>query len=609
MTILSIWDGHDSSAVIIKDNKILFANNEEKYTNRKLEVQFPENAIKTALKYTGLTTSEIDEITFSTSNFSMLLNRMFPRLKESYYRTKRKLTDPPHFLEQKRLVKYLITLSKSNSLLKRINTFYFKKKLLSMGFKNQKIYCYDHSLSHIGGALFTSPFDKALVISLDGIGDGLAGRIVGFKDNKLYLLSKIPGRDSLGIFYEQATVIANFRELEDEGKLMALSDYYTPRDSEKNPLMDFFYMDKHSLKARYNPIKQYLLLKKIYWKNSRERFAFMVQKTFEHYLLEFIRNNFLYYNKVYHFDNLILTGGIFSNVKANMILYNSVPFKGYYVYPNMGDGGLALGAGLIHNFLKHNIVRYQNTYYDTFKRRNVLRRENKREKDLQRNFFYNFLGDNVSTSNEEVIEYLNKLREENKIKFKIIDKDKLPKEIATLLKRGFIIALATGRTEFGPRALGHRSIICRPDSLELKNKLNLKVKFRDYFQPFAPAILKEKAGEYFVNVKQPDYYMTTAFKVKKKKIKDLKGCMNVDFTVRPQFVTNLNGLFYNIIKEFYAITGIPAILNTSFNLHGYPIVNNYSKAVEVFLKTGIDYLIINNILITKIFVYNGERQR
>lgn len=238
MYTLGVWDGHDSGAALIEDGKILFASNEERYTKRKLEVSFPHNAIFAALKHVGIRPSDIESVAFPTTEFTKTLSRIFPYQKEAYYKFRRRKMLKPRTDWLMHSTKYAMTKVGPLPLCGTISKALVSKELRSKGFSKFKTYAIDHHTSHAATAAFTSGMGKALVITLDGVGDGLSGSISILNSGKLERVKKIRARDSLGIFFEQVTNIVGMRELEDEGKVMAMADYSFPFKLADNKLND-----------------------------------------------------------------------------------------------------------------------------------------------------------------------------------------------------------------------------------------------------------------------------------------------------------------------------------------------------------------------------------
>ncbi|MBN2532530.1 MAG: hypothetical protein JXB88_06535 [Spirochaetales bacterium] len=566
MYILGIWDGHDSGITLLNDSNILFSINEERLSRRKLEIVFPEKSIEYALHYAGVKKEDIDVIAVSTSEFAKTLWRMFPFLKESYYLLRRRKKGYSGFNTFKKSLKYKITELQFDPLSRGISKAIIKKKLKKMGFKNYKLLFYDHHLCHAVSTAFTSGFDKSLVVTIDGIGDTLSGTISRYENGKLDRIKTISGKDSFGIFFEHVTNLLNMRELEDEGKVMALANYALKIEDEENPLLDFFTVKGLSVKARYGSLKTYKKLKKILWKYPSEQFAYMAQRTLEIKIIELITNAI----KETGLTKICLSGGTCSNIKVNMLIKNLPEVEDVSVFPHMGDGGLAMGSAMCANYQLNGITDYhfKNVYFGP-----------------------EFSNDYIKTILEKG-EYKN-------IRYEYIRE--IEKQVAQLLFEGNIILWFQGRMEYGPRALGNRSILAPPHSEEIKNELNLVQKKRVWYQPFCPSMLLDDAKTILEDLKgTPNEYMTMGYMVKKEKQNLVKGVINIDGSCRPQIISDLNMRYAKLIQEYKKLSGSGIVLNTSFNLHGEPLICSPEDALNTFSRTTAKYLILENYLVSKI---------
>ncbi len=561
MYILGIWDGHDAGAALVEDNKVIFAANEERFTKRKLEVNFPKHSIEAALRYAKIKPDDIEHIAFSTTEFAKTIERMFPKMRENYYIFRRRKRLKPRFSDLRHMLKYSITSIGITPGSTTINKHMLGKELRNMGFGKFKLYAVEHHAAHAATAAFTSPFKKALIITSDGLGDGLSGSISIMEKNTLTRKSVTKASDSLGIFFEQATNIIGMRELEDEGKVMAMADYSYPFSMDENLFRDFFSVDGISIKAKYNTIKQFEMLQRISWQLPREQFAYMVQQLLTEMLTKFVNNAI----ERFGIGDVAFSGGIFSNVKANMSLRKLDSLKHWYIFPHMGDGGIALGAALHTNYILNGITKHDFTAY---------------------------LG--PAYGENETIAALKR----HKMKFQLERKEQ-SKHAAELVTDGHYIFWFQDRMEYGPRALGDRSILARSDSEEIKDMLNLYVKKREWFQPFAPSIMEEEAERLLeYDNKGKDKFMTMAYMVKKEKRNVTKSVMHIDGSARAQMVGRENPIYYDFIKQVKNISGNGIVLNTSFNVHGSPIVMDPNDAIMTMKKTNSKYMFINGFFVT-----------
>lgn len=565
MFVLGVWDGHDAGAALLKGDQILFALNEERCNRRKLEVGFPLQSISACLDYAGISSSAVSEIACSTSDPAKTLTRLIPRLKEEYYLLRRRKKAPRRFDPLKRRFKYRFTELKPNLLSTVISRSYLKKQFNSLGFKDFNLCLLDHHECHAHAAARSSSFDECLVLTLDGVGDGLSGSIRQFNNDRLKLIKNLPSKNSLGIFFEHVTNLMNMRELEDEGKVMALANYAYPIEDNDNPLMKLIHTEGLEIVFKYNTMSLFRELKKILWQYPSEQFAHMAQRALEKNALILVRNALALTGS----KKIALAGGVFSNIKLNMKIAELDGISNVFVFPHMGDGGLALGAAMGVNYNKFGVERYH-------------------LKDL-------YLGPQFTR--QEILSSLNG----SGFPYRQI-KD-LARMAANLILDGEIILWYQGRMELGPRALGNRSILARPDDRQIKDRLNLVLKKRVWYQPFCPSILMEDASS-LLHADGQDIrdnpFMTTAFKVRAEFMKLMEGVVNIDGTCRPHFVADENLLYRQILLHVKEKYGKGVILNTSFNIHGEPLVCSPDDALHTLKKTGIRHLFLEDFHIENI---------
>ncbi len=557
MYILGLWDGHDSGAALLEDGKIIFASNEERYTKRKLEVNFPYNSINAALSYAKITPTDVEIIAFPTTELTKTISRVFPYQKEAYYKFRRRKMLKPRTDWLMHCAKYSMTGIGPLPLCRSISKDIISRQLRLMGFKDFHIYSIDHHSAHAATAAFTSGMKKALVITLDGVGDGQSGSISILGDGNIERTHSIKARDSIGIFYEQVTNIVGMRELEDEGKVMAMADYSFPFEYEKNKLRDFFKVQGLDIKAKYGPISQYDLLTRIAWGMPREQFAYMAQQIVEQTLEKFVENAV----EEYDIGNVAFAGGLMSNIKANMRIRNLKKVKEWHIFPHMGDGGIALGAAMHANFMYSGTTAYE--------------------------FPDSYLGDGYS---QEQIRQ--RLKSEKGIDFEL-DKSK-SSHAAEIIDKDNYLFWFQGRMEYGPRALGDRSILANPGSDNVKEKLNTFVKQREWYQPFAPSMLFEDARLLLEDVKGRDRFMTMGYRIKESRQDILKSVIHIDNTARPQMVGDENPAYQELLRRLKKHLGYGVVLNTSFNIHGMPIVNTPDDAIQTMKKTGTRYMFLGD---------------
>lgn len=563
------YGGHDTSACITNNGKLLAACEQERYDYIKHSRAFPIDAINDCLKISKLKIDDIDIISFAA----------IPKLivKERYEKLQKR------FPERKKNIK--VDKKKLNEF---INMESFIRKRL--GFK-KKIDFNLHHLCHLYSTFGPSGFKKALVVSYDGIGEietTLFG--IGEKNSIRIINEKNKFPDSLGLFYSAITYFLGWKHHCDEGIIMGLAPYGNPnlklKDSNKS-YIDFFREmvfthPNNPLKIKINLDwidyhKKYdtWLSKKFFDKFGKKRnekekitqhhknIAAALQQRLEEIVIKQIK----LLKKKYKANYLCIAGGVGLNCSLNGSIESKKIFKEIFVQPASGDAGVAYGACLVST----------KKYYKNLK--------------LKKN--WNFYSGSKLNKGQLIKELKNKKLIVKKYGNKIFD------EVSKLLFEGKIIGWFQGQSEFGPRALGNRSILCKPFPKEMRDYVNKQVKFREYFRPFAPAILENYTKKYF-NINQASPHMLIATQVKKNKIKKIEATVHVDNSARVQTVnkkTNLN--FWKLLKSFHKISNIPVLLNTSFNIKGQPIVNSSSDAIKCFLKYNIDYLVIDEILVSK----------
>ncbi|MCW6161291.1 MAG: hypothetical protein LVQ97_03845 [Candidatus Micrarchaeales archaeon] len=564
MYVLGVWDGHDAGAALIKNDKIVYAANEERFTKRKLEVQFPYHSIEAALKYEGIKPGDVEHVAFSTTELTKTLERIMPmRMKEYYYLFRRRKIPKPRFEDFRHNLKYSMTGIGIVPFSTGLSKYLVARQLKHMGFTNFKLHVVEHHTAHAATAAFTSPFKKALVITVDGLGDGVSATISTFENKKLERHVTISATNSIGVFFEQVTNILGMRELEDEGKIMAMADYSYPFDFEDNKMKNFFIVNGTQIKARYSPVRQFSMLQDISWHIPREQTAFMAQQLLENVLVKMVSNAV----DRFGIGDVVFAGGVLSNVKANMKIRNLENVKHWYVFPHMGDGGIALGSAMYANYGLSG-----SSHYD----------------------FGAYLGQGYEDSEIEQI-----LKKDRQLRYQYEPEKEVPGHAADLITEGNYVFWFQGRMEYGPRALGDRSILAQSDSVEVKDRLNMYVKKREWFQPFAPSMLEEEAGRLLeYDDKGIDKYMTMAYKVREGFRDVTKSVVNVDWTCRPQMVGDENPKYRDLIRKVEKKTSYGIVLNTSFNLHGFPIVMSPADAIETMKKTNTKYMFLNGFFVT-----------
>ena len=574
--ILGINCNHaDSSACIIKNGELLFAIEEERINRIKHWAGLPCASIDACLKYTNIDLSDVTDIAINTNPLSNLHYKMIYFVK--------------NYLFGKKKFEIANRLKKKLTLKKDINNFFNPKNLS----KKVNIHYIDHHISHIASAFYPSNYKKAVGLSIDGFGDFCSVSIAKCENEKIDIVKKIFFPDSLGVFYESFTQLIGFKNYGDEYKMMGLSSYGKPKyyetisknlfkkeNSIRLNLKYFNHTDKnYSYKFQGKPEQNNLFsnnLKNLFNINElslnnisdlQKDLASSVQKIFEHKLFEIIKE----IKDLNFSDNLVYAGGCALNSLANKKLHESNLFKNIFIPYAPGDGGGSIGAALYA--LKKN------------------------KKITLSNLTSPFIG--PSFSNDEIKNIINSNKEINKFNCEIVeDKNNLYSKISKYIYDNKIVGHFNGKMEFGARALGNRSILANPCNPNIKDIINSKIKRRESFRPFAPAILYENKNEWFENTKLNEY-MSSVESISESKRKIIPGVTHIDGTGRVQTVTkNMNSDFYLLIKKFYEISNVPIILNTSFN-ENEPIVMNPNEAINCFLRTDMDILVLNNFIIKR----------
>ena len=557
---------HDSAAALLKDGHVIAAVEEERFSRKKFDDDFPKEAIKWCLKESGISPSELTSVAFYDKPVLK-----FDRLLDNYIavapRGLRSFIDIiPKWIHKRLWIKDEI-----NKNLK--------------GFNGEIIFP-EHHLSHAAHSFYTSPFEKSAILTVDGVGEWTTTSIGFAEDNSIKLTNDIRWPHSLGLFYSAFTYFLGFKVNEGEYKLMGLSSYGKPKyydlildnlidvkeDGSINLNMKYFAFTYDKVMTNENFSKLFgITPRKNNEKTSQIHFDIgaSAQKVLEDILLKMA--NYLYDQT--KMKNLCLGGGVALNGVANYRLLKESPFEKIHIPPSPGDAGSAVGCA-------------QYLYYIFHKNPRIV--ENETAKMVRENIY-----SGPQYQNSEIVEFLNS---EN-ISYESLDRESLLKKTAKLISEDKIVGWYQGKMEWGPRALGNRSILANPQNPKMKDILNEKIKHRESFRPFAPAIMEEFSSQYF-ELKIPSPYMLLVSPVKLPE--KIPAVTHVDGTGRLQTVSkDSNPLFYDLIREFYNITKIPVVINTSMNVMGEPIVNTPKEAYNMILKTDMDYIVLGNNLISR----------
>ncbi len=583
---------HDSAAAIIIDGKITAAAQEERFSRKKHDSKFPTRAIKYVLEENSISLNEVDYIVFFEKPFLK-----FERILETYLAFAPKgfksfSMSMPLWLREKLFQKKLI---------------FDQLKLIDKNFKDtKKIKFSDHHYSHASSAFFPSPFEEAIVLTLDGVGEWATTTIGIGKGNSLEIKKEIYFPHSLGLLYSAFTYYTGFKVNSGEYKLMGLAPYGNPiyKNLILKELVDVKEDGSFRLNMKYFNYATGLTMTNNKFSNlfghpprksDKELLtqfhmdiAASIQVVTEEIILKITKN----LSNEYKIKNLCMAGGVALNCVANGKILKEGNFENIWIQPAAGDAGGSLGAALAY-----------------------WHKELKKPRFVQKND--SMSGSYLGPSYDNKI--IEKELKDLKAVFKRSKGDDLIKEVAKQLSNQKIIGWFQGRMEFGPRALGGRSILADPRSEKMQKILNLKIKFRESFRPFAPSILHGEIDNWFnINCNSP--YMLLVSEIKKSlqiemtekqkklfgidklnaKRSNIPAVTHVDYTSRIQTVhADTNKRFYDLISEFKNITTIPLLVNTSFNIRGEPIVNTIGDAFKCFMGTGIDILVCEDFILYK----------
>jgi len=582
---------HDSAACILKDGKIIAAAQEERFTRKKHDPNYPHNAIDFVLEYADLKLSEVDQIVFFEKPFLK-----FERLLETYV-----AFAPRGFISFAKAMPLWI-----KEKLFQKNLLFNKLKNHDKNYKSdQNIFFSDHHLSHAASAFFPSPFNEAAILTADGVGEWATTTVAVGKNNNLEIKKEIHFPHSLGLLYSAFTYYTGFKVNSGEYKLMGLAPYGTPIYVDKiKKLIDIKDDGTFRLDQKYFNYATGLTMTNEKFNNlfgQKPRnpqiqkitqfhmdIAASIQKVTEEIMIKLARS----IRKEYGLKNLCLAGGVALNCVANGKILQEKIFDNIWIQPAAGDAGGSLGAALA-------------LWYSE--------RKNERVVNSKDDMKGSYLG--TDFTQEEIEKELKSIEAH----YEIFNYDQLIDKTAQFLSEEKAIGWFQGRMEFGPRALGGRSILGDPRSDKMQKNLNLKVKYRESFRPFAPSVLREDLSTWFdMTVDSPYMLLVSNINTDKKiemseeqknlfgidklniKRSEIPAVTHVDYSARIQTVTkDTNSRYYDLISKFKEKTGCPLVVNTSFNVRGEPIVNSPTDAFNCFMGTELDYLVIGNCILEK----------
>lgn len=558
--VLGIHDGHNAGAALICDGKVVAAINEERLTNIKNYSGAPVKAIKKVFEIAHISPHDVSLIAIAS------YMRLGDPIKENgnYLHILAEYIAP--YLHDKWFIKSSIYVLHS---IRQNKDLY--NCLEELGIKKKPTRFIEHHLTHAACAYYQRPWDdKTLVLTLDGMGDGLSATVSIGQGFRIKRISETSFYDSIGNnLFSEVTAYLGMKRWEHEYKVMGLAPYGKPdgiieklrkvvRINPDNPL-EFENISGHYLKRMQHVYSRIL---------KRERFdniASATQKLFEELVVKWVKNAI----KETKIHKVVCAGGSFLNVKANKLIRELAEVEDVFFYPAAEDGGSAVGAAMegYYRYCEENSQKAKKV-------------------DITDIYYGQEYGE------DEIVDFLKKR--------KLIKKAKKvgPKYIAKLLAEGKVIARFSGRDEWGPRSLGNRSIMADPRDMSVIRKINFAIKQRDFWMPFAPAILEDYQEKYLKKSRFAPY-MVEAFDTKEEGKNIIAGLHPFDLTARPQTVNDWNPGWQGIIREFEKLTGVGGILNTSFNLHGFPLVGNPEVAYWTFKNSLLDGLLLGDWLIEK----------
>jgi carbamoyltransferase len=574
MKILGITDMQTSGAAILDDFTIIAAINEERLVRKKMARGFPRKSISKVLEISNVKPHEIEAVAISQIN-GFFSNTV---LEWRGWFEERRRSHTIHALFFSIASKFgwlakTLPFMKELFYLLRTPAYFYRKIMIRQILRNEfninaPIYYYHHHFCHATAAYYCSGYLDALVVTMDGGGDKHSSHIYSVKQGVFTKLNEVDAYDSLGNFYAYVTALCGFKAKKHEGKITGLAAYGKPVyiDILKKLIIYDNGKTKNVGKVLFGSALK--LLKRLLPEHfNKEDLASSIQLLCEDIVKKYVG----YWVQKTDHHNVAMAGGVFANVRINEEVHNLPDVQSIFIFPGMSDEGLAVGAAYAYLTKKHpgrfkpnDICQISNVYFGP-------RFSNAEIKTalIQKGVMYSF-------------------------------QDEVEKKIAQLLAQGYVIAHFSGRMEYGPRALGNRSILYQPNDRSVNDWLNKKLK-RTEFMPFAPALTDDAATKCFMNVEGAlgtARFMTITFHCTEWMRKHCEGVVHLDNTARPQIVRKEdNPIFFKIIKEFEALTGVPVIINTSFNMHEEPIVCTPEDAINAFKIGNLDYLAIGNYLV------------
>ena len=590
----------DATVSIVEDGKILFAAGEERFTRIKQQDGFPYNALEKALEYTNTSVNDIDQVAYAFTDWQdeqmiidknmetekKFINDYKPRnlekllaearkKKHDYKQTIHGLKNPNEKMEKSFLHDTFYSLTGKNSIASRaaakrgskdwrntaVASLMHWQHELDRGLQkyslDDKLKRMDHHMTHAANAFIASGFERALCITLDGYGTGLAGSVSEATDGKIRRLHGVKYPNSLGTMYEHVTSSLGFKPSRHEGKIVGLASYGDPMVLSDILLNNIEQSDGDFRIFGSNNVylSRYLA----------SHFSKIDVAAAYQYVLEVVATKYIkHWVKKTGIDTIVLSGGVAANVKLNQRVFEIDEVKHIFIYPNMGDGGCGSGAAMYQSWDGKPLETINDAYFGP------------------------------DYSDREIEEEL----KANGLEF--TRPANLAEEVAKLIYGGKVAARFDGRMEYGPRALGNRSIMYHAQEPEVNQWLNKRLG-RTEFMPFAPVTLYEAREKYYYNIKGAEHtaeFMTITFDCTDEMKRDCPAAVHIDGTARPQLIKReVNPGYYDIVKEYEKLSGISSLINTSFNMHEEPIVCTPHDAVRAFLDGRLDVLVIGPYLV------------
>jgi carbamoyltransferase len=558
---------HDAAAVILKDGVLLAAAEEERFSRIKHDFNFPKLAIEFCLKKAGITAQDLDYVVFYEKPFKKFERIIFTIFGTVPFSVKTFREAMIIWLSEKLWIKSII----------RDN----------LNIAEEKIYFPEHHISHAAAAFLCSPFEEAAILTIDGVGEWTTTALGKGRGNQIELIQELKFPHSVGLLYSAFTAFLGFEVNEGEYKVMGMAPYGQPRFADKimqilqikddgSIKLDMSYFAFHNstehtfshkftkIFGKARPPKEKEILDPYY-----ADIAASIQYVTEEIILKMAKH----LHHLTGLNRLCLAGGVALNSVANGRIFRETPFKELFIQPAAGDSGGALGAALYF-------------YYSIL--------------NNPRNFVLEHAYWGEEYSNENIKAFLT----QNNIPHQEFDEDGIIVKTVAELMQGKVVGWFQGRFEWGPRALGNRSILADPRKIEMKDIVNRKIKFREPFRPFAPVVTEAAAEEYFeienVSRHYPTRFMLLVTPVREEKKSVIPAVTHVDGSARLQVIKpELNYLYHKVVEEFGKATGVPVLLNTSFNLRGEPIVTTPANAYSTFSRSEMDALVMGNYWIEK----------